>query len=77
MRITVLDDDPGRKIDPRKERYVVRVDGEVIKTVHSADDEKGEVIVAALDRDGFLVVDKGEVKRETIYGAVDIQRLES
>jgi hypothetical protein len=44
--ITVLDDDPGRKIDLRKERYLVLVDGKEIKNVFCADDEKGEVIAA-------------------------------
>ncbi|EDQ6417775.1 TPA: hypothetical protein R4D36_000857 [Salmonella enterica subsp. enterica serovar Reading] len=54
MRLTVLDDDPGRKIDLRKERYLVLVDGKEIKHAFTADDEKGEVIAAELDHDGFM-----------------------
>ncbi|ENT7734736.1 TPA: hypothetical protein ACTV4G_003958 [Citrobacter freundii] len=77
MRLTVLDDDPGRKIDLRKERYLVLVDGKEIKHVFTADDEKGEVIAAGLGPDGFIVVDNGEVKRIAIRGTVEIKRLES
>ncbi|EJR7284079.1 MULTISPECIES: hypothetical protein [Citrobacter freundii complex] len=77
MRLTVLDDDPGRKIDLRKERYLVLVDGKEIKHAFTADDEKGEVIAAELDHDGFIVVDNGEVKRIAIRGTVEIKRLES
>lgn len=77
MRLTVLDDDPGRKIDLRKERYLVLVDGKEIKHVFTADDEKVEVIAAELGPDGFMVVDNGEVKRIAIRGTVEIKRLES
>lgn len=77
MRLTVLDDDPGRKIDLRKERYLVLVDGKEIKNVFSADDEKGEVIAAELDPDGFMVAENGEVKRITIHGTVEIKHLEA
>lgn len=77
MRLTVLDDDPGRKIDLRKERYLVLVDGKEIKHVFTADDEKGEVIAAEVGHDGFMVVDNGEVKRIAIRGTVEIKRMES
>lgn len=77
MRLTVLDDDLGRKIDLRKERYLVLVDGKEIKHVFTADDEKGEVIAAELGPDGFMVVDNGEVKRIAIRGTVEIKLLES
>lgn len=77
MRLTVLDDDPGRKIDLRNERYLVLVDGKEIKNVFSADDEKGEVIAAEIDPDGFMVAENGEVKRRTIHGIVEIKRLEA
>lgn len=77
MRITVLDDDPGRKIDLRKERYLVFVDGKEIKNVFCADDEKGEVIAAEIGSDGFMVVEKGEVKRITIHGSVEIKQMET
>lgn len=77
MRLTVLDDDPGRKIDLSKERYLVLVDGKEIKKVFSADDEKGEVIAADLDSDGLMVAENGEVKRKTIHGTVEIKRLEA
>ncbi|MDM2987642.1 hypothetical protein OGY61_17485 [Citrobacter sp. CK196] len=77
MRITVLDDDPGRKINPGIERYAVFLDGVEVKHVYTADDEKGEVIAAELGPDGFMVVDNGEVKRIAIRGTVEIKRLES
>ncbi|EMF2458083.1 TPA: hypothetical protein OZR82_004775 [Escherichia coli] len=77
MRLTVLDCDPGRKIDLSKERYLVLVDGKEIKNVFSADDEKGEVIAADLDCDGLIVAENGEVKKKTIHGTVEIKRLGS
>lgn len=73
MRLTVLDDDPGRKIDLRKERYLVLVDGKEIKHVFTADDEKGEVIAAVLDERGYMTTENGEVRRHTLYGSVRIE----
>lgn len=73
MRLTVLDDDPGRKIDLRKERYMVLVDGKEIKHVFTADDEKGEVIAAVPDERGYMTTENGEVKRHTLYGSVRIE----
>lgn len=73
MRLTVLDDDPGRKIDLRKERYLVLVDGKEIKHVFTADDEKGEVIAAVPDERGYMTTENGEVKRHTLYGSVRIE----
>ncbi|MGK8896158.1 hypothetical protein [Citrobacter koseri] len=49
MRLTVLGDDPGRKINPGVERYAVFLDGVEVKHVYTTDDEKGEVISAVLD----------------------------
>jgi len=72
MRITVLDDDPGRKINPDRERYRVFLDGEVVKACFTADDERGEVTEAVLDNNGLMVAENGEVKRRTRYGAVRI-----
>ncbi|MEB6622872.1 hypothetical protein [Enterobacter roggenkampii] len=46
MRITVLDDDPGRRINPAQERYAIYLDAVEVKHVFTADDEKGEVIAA-------------------------------
>lgn len=40
MRLTVLDDDPGRKINLAQERYTVYLDGVEVKHVFTADDEK-------------------------------------
>ncbi|WP_410676880.1 hypothetical protein [Citrobacter braakii] len=77
MRLTVLDDDPGRKIDLRKERYLVLVDGKEIKKVFMADDEKGEVIAAELDHNGLMVAENGQVKRIVLHGTVEIKRLET
>ncbi|WP_320703570.1 hypothetical protein [Enterobacter asburiae] len=74
MRITVLDDDPGRKINLTRERYKVYIDGVEVKHVFTADDEKGEVIAAVLDDRGYMTAENGEVKRQTFYGRVIIQR---
>lgn len=73
MRITVLDGDPGRKINPAQERYKVYIDGVEVKHVFTADDEKGEVIAAVLDDRGYMTVENGEVKRQSFYGRVIIQ----
>lgn len=75
MRLTVLDDDPGRKINPGVERYTVYLDGVEVKHCYTADDEKGEVIAAVHDERGYVVADNGGVKRQTLYGAVRIERL--
>lgn len=74
MRITALDDDPGRKINPAQERYKVYIDGVEVKRVFTADDEKGEVIAAVLDDRGYMTAENGEVKRQSFYGRVIIQR---
>lgn len=74
MRITVLDDDPGRKINPGRERYAVYLDGVEVKHVFTADDEKGEVIAAVPDERGYMTAENGEVKRQTLHGTVTIER---
>ncbi|WP_313083639.1 hypothetical protein [Atlantibacter sp.] len=74
MRITVLDDDPGRKINPDRERYAVYLDGVEVKHVFTADDEKGEVIAAVPDERGYMTAENGEVKRQTLHGTVTIER---
>ncbi|MEB7923463.1 hypothetical protein [Atlantibacter hermannii] len=74
MRITVLDDDPGRKINPGRERYAVYLDGVEVKQVFTADDEKGEVIAAVPDGRGYMTAENGEVKRQTLHGTVTIER---
>ncbi|MBJ9137904.1 hypothetical protein [Citrobacter farmeri] len=74
MRLTVLDDDPGRKINPGVERYIVYLDGVEIKHCYTADDEKGEVIAAVHDERGYVATENGEVKRQTLYGTVIIKR---
>ncbi|MDT7414374.1 hypothetical protein RQL30_26395 [Citrobacter freundii] len=75
MRLTVLDDDPGRKINLGVERYAVFLDGIEVKHVFTADDEKGEVIAAVPDERGFMTVENGEVKRQVLYGSVRIEHL--
>jgi hypothetical protein len=75
MRITVLDDDPGKRIIPGAERYEVRLDGEIIKYCLTADDEKGLVIFAVADERGLMKALNGEVEKTTLYGRVEIRRL--
>ncbi|MED5697755.1 hypothetical protein [Enterobacter ludwigii] len=74
MRLTVLDDDPGMRINPAKERYAVFLNGVEVKCVFTADDEKGEVIAAVPDDRGYMTAENGEVKRQTLYGKVTIKR---
>lgn len=75
MRITVLDDDPGRKINPGHERYRVSLDGEEVKHCFTADDEKGEIVEAVRDESGWMIAENSEVKRRTRYGKVIIDRI--
>ncbi|HCT9256206.1 TPA: hypothetical protein OUB85_002797 [Enterobacter hormaechei] len=74
MRLTVLDDDPGERIIPGSERITVFLDGVEVKHVFTADDEKGEVIAAVTDERGYITAENGEVKRQSFYGRVIIQR---
>ncbi|EAZ0187117.1 hypothetical protein BFX96_04680 [Salmonella enterica] len=74
MRLTVLDDDPGRKINLAQERYTVYLDGVEVKHVFTADDEKGEVIAAVLNDRGYMTAENGELKRQSLYGKVTIKR---
>lgn len=74
MRITVLDNDPGQKIDPSRERYRVFIDGEVVRYCLTADDEKGEITEAVTDENSRIVAENGEVKRQTRHGEVRIER---
>lgn len=74
MRITVLNGDPGRKINPVHERDAVYLDGVEVKHIFTADDEKGEVIAGVVDECGCMTAENGKVKRQTIYGKVTIKR---
>ncbi|EOV5397681.1 hypothetical protein ACOQWH_004012 [Cronobacter turicensis] len=75
MRITVLDDDTGKRINPAVERYKVFLDGIEVKYCFAADDEKGEVICAVF-KDGRILLEFGEVKRQTLHGSVRIELCE-
>jgi len=74
MRITVLDDDPGERITPGRERITVYLDGEEVKRCQTADDVKGEVVDVMRDDKGRILVVNGEVQRRTRYGQVRIER---
>lgn len=73
MRVTVLDNEPGRKINPERERYYVFLDGVEVKHCFTADDIKGEVVEAVTDAQGRMIAGKGEVKRRTRHGKVIIE----
>ncbi|SXD43890.1 Uncharacterised protein [Klebsiella quasivariicola] len=60
---------------PGHERITVYLDGIEVKHVFSADDDKGEVIVAVRDSRGHITAENGEVKRQTLNGSVRIERL--
>jgi len=74
MRLTVLDDDPGIKINPGRERITVYLDDVEVSRCLTADDEKGEVIVIATTNDGQLLVEDGELVHKTLQGKVRIER---
>ncbi|WP_194206795.1 hypothetical protein [Superficieibacter sp. 1612_C1] len=75
MRITVLDDDPGKKINPAVERYKVFLNGEEVKHCFTVDDEKGEIVESMTDESGRVISENSEVKRRTRYGKVTIERI--
>ncbi|ORM66112.1 hypothetical protein HA51_24035 [Pantoea rwandensis] len=75
MRITVLDDDPGIRINPGIERYRITIDGEEVNRCLSADDVAGEVIEVSTDADGNIEIEYGEVKTRTRNGVVTIERI--
>lgn len=74
MRITVLDDDPGERITPGRERITVYLNGQEIKHCLTADDIAGEVVCVETDDQGRMLAENGEVKRQTRYGLVVIER---
>lgn len=74
MRITVLDDDPGERIHPGRERITVFLNGEEIKHCLTADDFAGEVVSVQTDEKGLMLAENGEVKRLTRHGEVRIER---
>ncbi|HBQ0245825.1 TPA: hypothetical protein ACWSJ0_002264 [Klebsiella pneumoniae] len=74
MRVTVLDDDPGERIIPGRERITIYLNGAEVRYVFSADDDKGEVIAGVFDSRGYVNIENGEVKRETLFGHVRIER---
>ncbi|WP_208952662.1 hypothetical protein [Rahnella sp. ChDrAdgB13] len=73
MRLTVLDDDPGIKVHPCS-RIKIFLDGVEVKFCLTADDEKGEIIIPVTDARGLMVAENGEVKRQTLYGTVRIEK---
>lgn len=50
----------------------VKVDGEEVKFVTVADTDLGLVVRFVADADGKFVVEGDEVKKETLYGNVEI-----
>jgi len=74
MRVTVLDDDPGERIIPGRERITVYLDGVEVPRCFTADDVKGEVVDGEADDKGRLLSVNGEVQRRTRYGQVRIER---
>ena len=74
MRITVLDDDPGERIIPGRERINVYLDGEEVKRCQTADDVLGQVVCIECDGNGNILLVNGEVQSQTRYGHVKIER---
>lgn len=74
MRVTVLDDDPGERIIPGRERITVYLDGTEVKCCLTADDVKGEVVDIERDYSGRMLAVNGSVQSRIRYGAVRIER---
>ncbi len=74
MRITVLDDDPGERVIPGRERITVYLDGVKVKSCLTADDVKGEVVDIERDYRGHIVAVNGELQSRVRYGQVKIER---
>lgn len=74
MRVTVLDDDPGERIIPGRERITVYLDGTEVKYCQIADDVTGEVVDVEHDDKGRAIVANGEVQRRIRHGQVRIER---
>ena len=74
MRITIDDDDPGELLKPGQERIKVCLNGNEVPHCITADDEKGEVVTVVQNESGYVVTEAGDVKRETLYGSVIIER---
>ncbi|EPR8379424.1 hypothetical protein R0E42_001060 [Klebsiella variicola] len=54
VRLNVLDDFPGERTEPGRERITVYLNGVKVKLALSANDDKGEVIAAVLDSCGYI-----------------------
>lgn len=74
MRITVLDDDPGERIIPGRERITVYLNGKEVKHCLTADDVTGEVVSIETDDKGRALAQNGEVMRQTRRGTLVIER---
>lgn len=72
MRLTVLDDYPGIRINPGQ-HYKVYLNSQEVKSCFTAVDEKGEVIAAVLDEQDRIIPENGEDKRQKFYGTVRIE----
>ncbi len=76
MRISVLEGDCGRVINPGVERYEVLLNGEKVSHCFTADEENGLVICARLDPDGRMLTENGEVARQELHGVVVVRRIQ-
>ena len=74
MRITVLDDDPGERIIPGRERITVFLNDEEVEYCLTADDVIGEVVDVKHDGKGRPIVVNEEVQRRSRHGQVRIER---
>ena len=74
MRLTMLDDDPGEKVIPGRERIIVYLNDVEVKYCLTADDDKGEVVCIMSNDDGRMLVENGQPQRQTLHGRVRIER---
>lgn len=70
MRKSVKKNDPG--YDAEAHKYTVYFNGEKLDNCFTADEEKGEAWVYALNRDGDFIIDNGEMATKCLSGKVTI-----
>ena len=66
--------DPGYSNYPAYRGCRVTVDGDEVSRVFTADDERGEVVCAALNEEGQTYLDGDEIATETLRGKVCIHK---
>lgn len=76
MRISVDRDDPGyaewESLGETRYSAKVFLDGVEMRGVITADEEAGMVVRYRMKDNGLIVIENGDVVRETLYGVVEL-----